>query len=131
MSKIIKSVTLCKDCGSALTKIGKRVNDCESCESVIRTGTWVISWLVEMGYIDNDDTVQNGYTIGKSNNNFLGLPNKTYLQCKVDKLDKNLFHVIYREIDYEDCDEDDYDIWWDGAAAKKIDFRTDILINIV
>lgn len=127
----VVKIKICKGCKRGIDNGRERGGYCEKCDTS-PAGTWALSWLSELGYIDNDDTIQNGCAYGSSDNNFLGLPNGTEIYCRVDELDKNLFHVTHETVKIQDLEDiDDYDVWWEHPAAGKIDFRLDTIIKIV
>lgn len=132
MSKTVKKIPKrCVKCNKSFSKVQEaRDNRCVKCDTSA-AGTWALSYLAQLGYIKNSDTIENGYAYGESGNKFLGLKNKTQIYVGVDKDDMTLFHLTYQTQPMTDEDEDEYGVWWDHPSVKYIHFRIDTLINIV
>lgn len=132
--KIVKrnNDDVCKKCNESFNKVGHGMHGrCRKCDTSA-AGTWMLSYLSELGLIENDDTIENGYTYGYTRNGFLELPNKTQIFCEIDKDDKSLFHVIYEDKNNKIPKdwEDEYDIWWQHPFAKKIGFQIKLNIDV-
>lgn len=128
-TKVSSKAKVCTRCGSKKNlQTHKKV--CRKCDTSYM-GTWYLSCISELDYIEIADDIRDGYTFGRTGNDFLGLPNKTPIYCYVDEHDKNLFHVSY---DMNNMDEEewmkDYDVWWDHPSVTKVDFRVNFGIEV-
>jgi len=109
-------------------------------------GIWFLSYLCELGYIEQEDDVYSGCVFGSSRKDFMGLKNGTQVYIVVDQKDHSLFHVFHQEgkddgddengegeddgegeVDGEgDCEEEEYceddDVWWEKPTTEKFDF---------
>lgn len=97
---------------------------CHQCDPS-DAGTWFLSYLAELGYIDNVDDVYGGTATGDTKQGFLGLPDGISIYVRIDLRDKALFHVYYGDAkkEDEDEDEDNDEPWWEKPGVKKLDFR--------
>jgi hypothetical protein len=121
---------------------------CRKCDPR-NAGTWFLSYLAELGYIRNNDFIDNGWIDGTTQRDFLGLPAKTMVHIRIDDCDKTLFHLYYLPGEHTDEDDDDGEddgvseeptsfsddegddtAWWDRPSAKKMDFRFDIVSGL-
>lgn len=82
----------CKFCKKSSHNLFRGV--CKDCDTSA-AGTWFLSYLSSLGFINNDDTIQNGYVYGTTNKNFLGIPDGTEIFCQVDEKEKDIFHLKY------------------------------------
>jgi hypothetical protein len=96
----------CDICSTSFANVSQGNNGCcVKCDTT-PNGTWVLSYLAQQDLIENDDTIENGYSVCSAMNGFLGLEDGVEIMCQVDKYDKNLFHAL--------CDVNAY-----GAKNKK------------
>jgi hypothetical protein len=134
---VTSKVGKCARCKKSFDKVQRALDGfCRQCDTS-SAGTWALSYLTELGFISNDDTVENGYVIGTTHDNFLGVPNGKEIYCVVDKYDRTLFHAsidleIPNELGSTNEDEDDEgDVFWNKPNITKIDFRMNLGIEIV
>ena len=126
----------CAGCKKSFDKVQRALGGfCRQCDTS-SAGTWALSYLAELDYIVQDDTVENGIIIGSTSNDFLGLPNDKDIYCVVDKYDRTLFHAsidleIPNETGSADEDEEWEDVFWEKPNITKIDFRMNLGIEIV
>ena len=80
-------------------------------------GTWFLSYLSEIGYIDTDD-VYDGCVFGTVSKQFVGLELGSYVYIRVDGSNPALYHVCIRR---EKGDE-----WWEQPGIEKFDFLVDL-----
>jgi len=112
----------CRVCGTTETS---RVGMCRECDTG-PAGTWALSYLSELGFILIDDTIENGWAIGSSANNFLGLTDGTQICVTVDDIDRTLFHA---KCDINPKEDDSWeDVFWEKPGITQIDFSLGINI---
>jgi hypothetical protein len=144
----------CDICKTSFANVSRGNNGCCVTCDTTPNGTWVLSYLAEQDLIENDDTIENGYSVCSARNGFLGLKDGVEIMCQVDKYDKNLFHALCdvnagtkekdihlnpddaSSTDGEDGEdgEDKYiddGLFWEKDDIVKIDFRVSMKISIL
>lgn len=116
----------CKKCFKnvrAISFYGK----CQKCDTT-SAGTWCLSYLASLGYINNDDDIRMGYVHGTSGRKFMGLPNKTEIFCEVDEEDREVYHLKHK---IESEEYEDEDSWWNYDNVGRITFRAKVKLTII
>jgi len=102
-------------------------------------GTWLLSYLCELGLINNHLTVECGCVLGEVLKEFLNIKKGSLIYIKIDKKDKTLFHVKhYLDIKPENLDDDDWDEhpdnilnrecgWWKNEEVQSMSFRLGLI----
>jgi hypothetical protein len=119
----------CKFCNKSTRDLYKGA--CRDCDTS-GAGTWFLSYLASLGFIKNDDTIQNGYVDGTTDKNFLGLPNGTEIHCEVDEQEKDIFHLKHNPNSGQNkYDDDDGELFWEKDNVPTIIFKVNIGIDII
>ena len=86
--RVAVKIGKCAGCKKSFDKVQRELGSfCRKCDTS-SAGTWALSYLAELDYIVQDDTVENGIIIGRTSNDFLGLPNDKDIHCVVDEYEE-------------------------------------------